>query len=81
MIEENNTGIALLPVSSFACRTAKEAATAVDYLKVSSNLKYVIPMHYGYNGYTGNIGSFQDAITLGLYVKSSVVILDSMATT
>lgn len=74
------TDIALLPVSGFAWMTAKEAGTAVDYLRVSSNLKYAIPMHYGYNGYTGNIGSFEDAITCGLYAKTSVVILDSMAT-
>ncbi|MFX1533292.1 MAG: MBL fold metallo-hydrolase [Promethearchaeota archaeon] len=41
------TDIALLPVSGTYVMTAEEAVEAVESLKAASDLKLVIPMHYG----------------------------------
>jgi len=46
---EIQTDIALLPVSGYAWMTADDAVEAVELLKQSSDLKYAIPIHYGYN--------------------------------
>lgn len=46
---EISTDIALLPVSGYAWMTANEAVEAVELLKQSGDLKYAIPIHYGYN--------------------------------
>ncbi|MHA2363738.1 MAG: MBL fold metallo-hydrolase [Candidatus Hodarchaeales archaeon] len=70
--------IALLPVSGYAWMTASEAADAVNDLKNSSDLKYSIPIHYGYNGYTGNIGSYNDATYFSDIANCSVVILENV---
>jgi L-ascorbate metabolism protein UlaG (beta-lactamase superfamily) len=43
------TDVALLPVSGFAWMEPDEAAGAVDDLKMSSDLAYAIPIHWGYN--------------------------------
>ncbi|MFW9794216.1 MAG: MBL fold metallo-hydrolase [Candidatus Thorarchaeota archaeon] len=43
------TDIALLPVSGYAWMEPDEAANAVDDLKLSSDLAYAIPIHWGYN--------------------------------
>ncbi|MHA2297305.1 MAG: MBL fold metallo-hydrolase [Candidatus Hodarchaeales archaeon] len=72
------TDIALLPVSGYAWMTAEEAAGAVEDLKNSSDLSYAIPIHYGYNGYTGSIGSYADAESFSDLANCSVVILDSV---
>ena len=73
-----NTDIAFLPVSGYAWMTAREAATAVEYLKVSSSLKYAIPFHWGYNGYSYT-GSVQDAMDFVNYARCSIVMLDNIA--
>ncbi|MHA2225257.1 MAG: MBL fold metallo-hydrolase [Candidatus Hodarchaeales archaeon] len=69
------TDIALLPVSGFAWMSAEEAAGAVDDLKISSNLKYAIPMHYG-GSYSG---SLNDAVEFSELANCSVVILESVS--
>jgi L-ascorbate metabolism protein UlaG (beta-lactamase superfamily) len=73
------TDIALLPVSGQAWMTASEAAEAVEYLKVSSDLKYAIPFHYGYNGVSGTTGNISNANRFAELAICSVVILDAIS--
>jgi L-ascorbate metabolism protein UlaG (beta-lactamase superfamily) len=73
------TDIALLPVSGYAWMTYMEAVEAVNDLKISStNFSYSLPIHYGYNGFTGSIGSIEDAENFSEHVNSSVVILSNV---
>ena len=65
-----DTDIALLPVSGYAWMTALEALDAVELLKISSDLNYVIPIHYGYNQ-----GTDTNALIFSTQVNCSVVIL------
>lgn len=71
------TDIALLPVTGGAWMTTAEAAGAVEDLKISSDLKYAIPMHYGYNGIT-YVGSEANALNFSQLANCSVVILDNL---
>ncbi|MHA2111764.1 MAG: MBL fold metallo-hydrolase [Candidatus Hodarchaeales archaeon] len=68
------TDIALLPVSGFAWMTSSEAAGAVKDLKINSDLKYAIPMHYG----PSSTGSEADAINFSKSANCDVVILEPM---
>ena len=68
------TDIALLPVPGFAWMTYSEATGAVKDLKISSDLKYAIPMHYG----PSSTGSDADAINFSKAANCDVVILESM---
>ncbi|MFW9909069.1 MAG: MBL fold metallo-hydrolase [Candidatus Thorarchaeota archaeon] len=52
-LKEIDADIALLPVSGYAEMSAEEAAEAVEDLKINSDLKFAIPMHW--KSYTGNI--------------------------
>jgi len=62
--------IAFLPVSGYAWMTANEAIQAVELLKMSGELDYVIPIHYGYNQ-----GTDTDALLFSRNVNCSVVLL------
>ncbi|MHA2247088.1 MAG: MBL fold metallo-hydrolase [Candidatus Hodarchaeales archaeon] len=69
-----NCDIALLPVGGFALMDPFEAADAVDYLKLSSDLKYAIPFHYAY------MPRYLDEEAADLFAEEancSVVILDN----
>lgn len=72
------TDIALLPVGGLSIMNATDAVKAVELIKNSSDLKYGIPFHYGYNGITDNAGSIVDAYTFRDLVNCSVVMLDSL---
>ncbi|MHA2214791.1 MAG: hypothetical protein ACXADW_00330 [Candidatus Hodarchaeales archaeon] len=57
--------------------TPQEAATAVDYLKINSDLKYAIPQHYGYlPNFKGEAG----AESFTEMANCSVIILDNGVT-
>ncbi|MFX1253816.1 MAG: MBL fold metallo-hydrolase [Promethearchaeota archaeon] len=68
-----NVDIAILPVSGNAWMTAREAAEAVESLKVSSDLKAAIPTHYGPPNFSGTV---QDALNFQKYANTTVIILD-----
>ncbi|MFX0015905.1 MAG: MBL fold metallo-hydrolase [Candidatus Hermodarchaeota archaeon] len=72
------TDIALLPVGGLSIMNATDAAVAVELIKNSSDLMYVIPFHYGYNGITDDAGSISDAFMFRDLVNCSVVMLDSL---
>lgn len=67
------TDIALLPVSGYAWMEAEEAAYAVDDLKLSSDLAYAIPIHWGYN-----IGSRLDAERFVELANCTTLILEKL---
>ena len=69
-MEHIETDIVLLPVSGYAWMTAMDAVEAVELLKMSSNLAYAIPIHYGYNQ-----GTDTNALVFSSQVNCSVVIL------
>lgn len=71
------TDIALLPVSGYAWMTASEAADSVEDLKIQSDLRYAIPMHYGWNGYNDFTGSYFDAQRFTELADCDVVILNN----
>ncbi|MHA2269815.1 MAG: MBL fold metallo-hydrolase [Promethearchaeota archaeon] len=71
--------IALLPVTGYAWMTAQEAAKAVEYLKVSSDLKLAIPIHWGPNGVGGITGSYEDALRFQSLANCPVLILDALS--
>ena len=76
-MKEIKTDIALLVVGGYAFMTPQEAATAVDYLKINSELKYAIPQHYGYlPNFLGEAG----AESFAEMANCSVVILDNGVT-
>ena len=64
------TDVALLPVSGFAWMTALEAVEAVELLKASGELDFVIPIHYGYNQ-----GTDTNALVFSNNANCSVVVL------
>ena len=70
---EIDTDIALLPVSGYAEMSYEEAADAVEDLKILSDLKFAIPMHW--RSYTGNIFNAYDFYELA---NTTVVILESL---
>ncbi|MFQ5979124.1 MAG: MBL fold metallo-hydrolase [Candidatus Heimdallarchaeota archaeon] len=47
-MEQIDCDIFLAPIGGVATMTSHEAAEAVESLKITSNLKYAIPMHYPY---------------------------------
>ncbi len=47
-MEQIDCDIFLVPIGGVAVMTPREAAEAVESLKITSNLKYAIPMHYTY---------------------------------
>ncbi|MHA2246813.1 MAG: MBL fold metallo-hydrolase [Candidatus Hodarchaeales archaeon] len=47
-MEQIDCNIFLAPIGGVAVMTPQEAAEAVESLKITSNLKYAIPMHYFY---------------------------------
>jgi L-ascorbate metabolism protein UlaG (beta-lactamase superfamily) len=47
-MEQIDCDIFLAPIGGVAVMTPQEAAEAVESLKITSNLKYAIPMHYTY---------------------------------
>lgn len=69
-MREIETDIVLLPVSGYAWMTANEATEAVELLKESGDLKYAIPIHYGYNQ-----GTDTNALIFSNNANCSVVIL------
>ncbi|MHA2425512.1 MAG: MBL fold metallo-hydrolase, partial [Candidatus Thorarchaeota archaeon] len=75
-IAEIETDIALLPVSGYAEMSAEEAAEAVEDLKIQSDLKFAIPMHW--KSYTGSIIDAYDFYDLA---NTTVVILAPMLDT
>jgi L-ascorbate metabolism protein UlaG (beta-lactamase superfamily) len=70
-MKEVQADIAILPVSGYAWMTAEEAASAIDDIKKSSDLKFAIPTHYG----NGN-GGLWDAEKFAELANCNVVILD-----
>ncbi|MFW9778513.1 MAG: MBL fold metallo-hydrolase [Candidatus Heimdallarchaeota archaeon] len=47
-MEQIDCDIFLAPVGGVGVMTSHEAADAVESLKITSDLKYAVPMHYGY---------------------------------
>jgi L-ascorbate metabolism protein UlaG (beta-lactamase superfamily) len=68
------TDIALLPVSGYAWMDPTEAAGAVKDIKESSDLKYAVPMHYGFS----SLGSEANAVRFSELANCDVVILEPM---
>lgn len=67
------TDIALLPVSGYAWMTAEEAAGAAEDIMISSDLKFVVPMHYGVNQ-----GTRYNADVFSRLANCSVAILERL---
>ena len=68
-----STDIALLPVSGYAWMEADEAADAVEDLKLSSDLAYAIPIHWGWNQ-----GSRLDAEEFVALANCTTMILEKL---
>ncbi|MHA1575846.1 MAG: MBL fold metallo-hydrolase [Candidatus Thorarchaeota archaeon] len=74
-METINTDIVLLPVSGYAWMTPDEAADAIDAIKISSDLQYAVPMHWGHN-----VGVRWHAERFAELANCTVVILDRLIT-
>lgn len=76
-MKEIRADIAMLSVTGGEWMTATEASEAVGDLCKKNNVKYAIPMHYGYSAV---IGSVKVAESFTEMSPSSVIILDKMQT-
>ncbi|MFX0016867.1 MAG: MBL fold metallo-hydrolase [Candidatus Hermodarchaeota archaeon] len=71
-MEEINCDIFLAPIGGVAVMTPQEGAEAVESLKITSDLKYAIPMHYTYYPIST---AFSPAVEFAAKANCTVVIL------
>ena len=72
-MEQIDCDIFLAPIGGVAVMTAQEAAEAVESLKITSDLKYAIPMHYTY--FPGVSSPYSPAAEIAAKANCTVVIL------